>query len=319
MSSMTEVTVVIPCHQAVRTVGLQLEALSRQVDAPQFEVVLVDNRSTDGLAEYASTWANAVSALRVADAHDMAGAGYARNVGVAQSAAEKLLFCDADDLVAPDWVARSAEALDAVDLACGSDVTLADAEFTSVDAIWSEYFEQRSLLPLDLRSAPSDYPIVLGGNLAIRRSVYLDLRGYDPSMTLGNEDNDLAIRAERAGHLVHRAPAMRIAIRERSDLRGFYRRARVAARGHMQLCDRHDLHDVSPHLRGGAWRLDLPRSVVAAARMAGRPAAQRDWPAIATRLGAAIGLWEGQYESWRGTFPAPEPAVGLDDAYREIR
>ena len=43
------VSVVIPVYNGARTLPLQLEALRTQVGAPPFEVIVVDNRSTDDL------------------------------------------------------------------------------------------------------------------------------------------------------------------------------------------------------------------------------------------------------------------------------
>lgn len=306
-----DVSVVIPCHNAARTIGLQLEALARQESATGFEVIVVDNLCTDTSLEEVERWRSGLAGLRVVRAPELPGAGYARNVGVAAARGDKLLFCDADDLVAPDWVDAGAAALDRVELACGVDVTLPDEAFDEVDRLWAEHFAAPTASELQLRETPSDYPILLGGNLAVRRATYLELGGYDASMRSGNEDNDLAVRSERAGHLIHRAPAMRIAIRERADLRGFYRRARVAGRGHVQLVDRHDLRDSSPYLRAGTWRYDLPRALGAAAVMTTRPTARRDWPAVATRVGAAVGLWEGHWLARRSGFEAPDPGRGL--------
>lgn len=42
-------SVVIPCFQAALVLPVQLRALTDQVGAPPFEVIVVDNRSTDAL------------------------------------------------------------------------------------------------------------------------------------------------------------------------------------------------------------------------------------------------------------------------------
>ncbi|GAB3578118.1 glycosyltransferase family 2 protein [Calidifontibacter terrae] len=302
-----DVVVVIPCHNAAATLDLQLEALARQESTPPFEVVVVDNRSTDRLADCLERWLGRTPGLRSVDANAAAGAGYARNVGVAASDAAMLLFCDADDVVGPDWVAAGAAALGKTEVACGADVTLPSSAFVDVDRIWAGHLVALPGGPVQPRREPAPYPIVLGGNLAIRRSAYAAVGGYDPTMVTGNEDNDLAIRLERNDFLIARAPGMRLAIRARGDLRSVYRRARVAGRGHQQLVARHQLQATSPHLRGQAWRADLPRTALAAARMLGRPAARRDWAVIATRLGVAQGLWEGEFLVRTGRFPAGGP------------
>ena len=44
------ISVVIPAYNAERFLPLQLEALDMQSDAPPYEVIVVDNRSSDGTA-----------------------------------------------------------------------------------------------------------------------------------------------------------------------------------------------------------------------------------------------------------------------------
>lgn len=310
MSAGPQVTVLVPCHNAARTLPLQLAALAAQQQAGDFEVLVIDNRSTDASARVVADWQARLPGLRRIPATVHAGAGYARNVGARLAAGSKLLCCDADDVVARDWVARAAEALDEVELACGSDITLRDGEFSSLQHVWRDHLDGMPTSSVQRRTAPAAYPILLGGNLAVRADTFRRIGGFDISMRLANEDNDLAVRAQHAGLLVHRAPAMRIAIRERADLRSRFRRARTAGQGHMQLCRRHDLQSVSPYLSDGRWRTGAIRGVAAAAVMLGRPV-HRDWDAVATRTGAGIGFWEGDLRGRLGRFPEPRIGVGL--------
>ena len=50
---------VVPAFNAAAMIGRQLDALAHQVGAPPFEVVVADNRSTDGTAATARRWAGA--------------------------------------------------------------------------------------------------------------------------------------------------------------------------------------------------------------------------------------------------------------------
>ena len=77
------VSVVIPCFQAQSTIALQLASLSDQVDAPPFEVILVDNDPAQRLEKAAADFlhSNAFE-LRIVPAHEHQGSSYARNVGI---------------------------------------------------------------------------------------------------------------------------------------------------------------------------------------------------------------------------------------------
>ena len=60
MSDAPAVSVVIPCHDAAGLLSLQLAALAGQEEAPDFEVVVVDDRSTDDLAVFADRFEDAI-------------------------------------------------------------------------------------------------------------------------------------------------------------------------------------------------------------------------------------------------------------------
>ena len=83
-----------------------LESLERQIAAfDDFEVVVVDNGSTDETADYLAEWA-AVSPLRCrVVVEPCVGLSHARNAGVAVARGQVVLFID-DDAIAPQgWVA----------------------------------------------------------------------------------------------------------------------------------------------------------------------------------------------------------------------
>jgi GT2 family glycosyltransferase len=101
-SSRPHVTVVVPVHNGAATLERCLDALSASADA-RFDVLVVDDASTDGSGELA-----AGKGVRVARLARRSGPAAARNAGAVQSAGDVLLFVDADVLVRPDTVARAA-------------------------------------------------------------------------------------------------------------------------------------------------------------------------------------------------------------------
>lgn len=313
MSDAPAVSVVIPCHDAAGLLSLQLAALAGQEEAPDFEVVVVDNRSTDDLAEVVRRWAVSLPGVRLVRAERLPGAGYARNVGIGAAQGERLLFCDADDVVARDWVREGAAALEQVEVANGDDVTLPYAEFRSLHNVWDQHLDVIPRGALERAAAPVPYPILLGGNFAARRETLLQVGGFDAGMVDANEDNDLAVRLQRHGHLLHRAHAMLHAARRRASSRGAFDRALRAGRGHVELSVRHGMREQSPHLSRPTWRLDPLRATGAAAKVATRPREERDWPAVATRLGAGLGLWLGEIDRVRGRRHEPAVGVGIEE------
>jgi glycosyltransferase involved in cell wall biosynthesis len=104
---LAEVSVVVPTHDRRRLLVQTLRSIlwQRQVD---FEVIVVDDGSSDGTAEVVAGLGDArVRLLR----HDTPkGVAAARNHGIAEAAGAWLAFCDDDDLWAPDKLARQLQA-----------------------------------------------------------------------------------------------------------------------------------------------------------------------------------------------------------------
>src|SRR5215467_993337 len=98
-----EVSVVVPTHNRLEVLTQVLSALVRQEGAPPFEVVVVDDGSTDGTAE----WLRSRSfdlALRVLTQENR-GPAAARNTGVAVAAGRWVAFLGDDTVPAVGWLA----------------------------------------------------------------------------------------------------------------------------------------------------------------------------------------------------------------------
>lgn len=305
-------SVVVPCHNSAATVGLQLEGLARQVGAPAFEVVLVDNRSADNLAAAAAPWSERLR-LRIVPALDVANPGYARNVGVAHAAGEFLLFCDSDDFVGSGWVAEGCAALTEVPIVNGGALPVPAEEFERGPEHLEGVLRQEGATALDIPEEPEPYPILLGGSCGFRRDVYLAVGGYDAGTPYGVEDNDLALRAQAAGHVIARCSAMRLAYRSRPEAEQTLRRAFAAGNLHLLVAHRHGLFGKSPSLRPG-WFLELPRCAGAAVIMAVRPG-RRDWASLGLRTAMALGTLVGhlRYGLLRRQ-PQQRIGAGLDES-----
>jgi glycosyltransferase involved in cell wall biosynthesis len=83
-----------------------LEALLAQdAEGAEYEVVVVDNGSTDGTRELLDAWrADADGPVRVLE-EARPGVSFARNAGIAAARAPLVAFTDDDVRVSPDWIA----------------------------------------------------------------------------------------------------------------------------------------------------------------------------------------------------------------------
>jgi glycosyltransferase involved in cell wall biosynthesis len=183
------VSVVIVAHNAASTLDDQLRALEHQRFEGPWEVVVVDNGSRDKTAAIARSWLRRLPGLRVVDAPVVHSIPYARNVGVRAARGSRIVMCDADDVVAPGWLAALAKALehDAVVIGPLETSQLRPPQFPAPPVDESE-----------LEQAEGYGRRVVTANLGFRREVFDRLNGFDEGLPRG-EDIDFGWRAIEAG------------------------------------------------------------------------------------------------------------------------
>lgn len=114
-----ELSVIIPCLNAEATLAVQLEALATQQWSEPWELIISDNGSTDNSVEIAREYKHRFPSFRIVDASGRRGGPYALNMGAREAISDRLACCDADDEVAPRWVAAMGDALTRHDVVCG--------------------------------------------------------------------------------------------------------------------------------------------------------------------------------------------------------
>ncbi|MBT2300806.1 glycosyltransferase family 2 protein [Variovorax paradoxus] len=105
------VSIIVPCFNAARFVGKTIESVLAQT-CSSFELIVVDDRSTDESVEIVEAYARGDSRVRLIRMPKNAGAPAApRNAGVAAARGEWVAFLDADDLWHPRKLELQMEAL----------------------------------------------------------------------------------------------------------------------------------------------------------------------------------------------------------------
>lgn len=209
------VSVCIPSLDPGPLLAEQLAALAAQSYGGAWEVVILDNGSTDGSDADALAWAGRLPGLRVERVAER-GISNVRNAARRFARGDLLAFCDADDVVAPGWLAALAAAAEAHDIVGG---LLDDATLNPPHVVrW------RGAIPRDGLMRPLGHlPFAPGGNCAVWADVVDALGGWDTGYVAGSDDVDFSWRAQERGYTVGYAPGAVLAYRYRADRRNLYR------------------------------------------------------------------------------------------------
>lgn len=187
------VSVIIPALNERLVLGRCLDALHRTDQLPD-EIVVIDNGSTDGTAEFAANY----PLVRVLS-EPRKGITFARTTGFDESTGDIIARIDADTVVHPSWTRTIRESFAAHpdwDALAGS---AAIAELSPANQFWFAFWyrgfrwwHQRSI---------GVRPMLYGFNGAIRRTAWekaRELVAMDDQRV--SEDVDVTISLLRTGH-----------------------------------------------------------------------------------------------------------------------
>jgi glycosyltransferase involved in cell wall biosynthesis len=222
------VSVILPVRNAAGTLDRQLGCLAGQHHAGPWEVIVVDNGSTDASAAVARRWADRVPGLQIIDAPVRAGISSARNAGAAVAGGDLLVFCDADDEVAAGWLTALVDAARGMDMVGGyvDEVSLNDPG-RRVSRPPANFGDGLPVL--------NDFlPYASGGNCGIWATVLDSVGGWNERYSRAN-DVELSWRVQLSGYRLGLARDAVTRYRHRSSLRELARQFYGWGRADAQL------------------------------------------------------------------------------------
>jgi glycosyltransferase involved in cell wall biosynthesis len=188
-----KVSVIVPAYNEESHLAKTLESLRGQ-RYRNYELIVVDNNSTDGTNAIARRFADRVL-LETRK-------GYVNAVmrGAAESDGELLTFCDADTLYPADWLQRAVRAMvrnPAAPALYGSCTTHdAGPVMNRINGfVYTQLLRASRLLGLENTS---------GFNFVIRRTAFEAVGGYDTRFAWMSPDVLLGRRLERMGPILFR-------------------------------------------------------------------------------------------------------------------
>ena len=211
-----ELSVIIPCRNVAATLGAQLDALADQQASFPWEVVLVDNGSTDNTVGVAQGFSTRLR-LRIVScpAHTGNPANAARNAGIRAAAADLIALCDGDDVVAEGWVEALGTALREHPCVTGPvDVDLLNPP---------ELADMRGReMGTRMPRFGNAFPFPNGCNMGIRRAVLAGVGWFDEH-TPCLDDQELGMRLHLGGVPLHFVPEAVVHYRYRSGVGAIWR------------------------------------------------------------------------------------------------
>lgn len=276
MADLPTMSVVIACRNSASTLAATLESLAQQQYPGRWEVLIVDNGSTDNTAAVAEDFVDRLPNLTMLHNPDPGYQARAINYGVENSNGDCIIFLDSDDLVGTGYLLHMGRALaTAPVVGAAVDVALLNPPGLR---------ERRDLLQADRVETFFGYlPAVVGAAMGIRRQPLEAVGGWDDALPT-QHDLDVSWRLHRAGYEATFVPEAVLHYRYRDNPRDIFRQEFGYGEGEVALYRKHREH--------GLRRRTLPRVLVAYARLvialAGVPL--NGGPArFATALGASFG------------------------------
>jgi glycosyltransferase involved in cell wall biosynthesis len=232
VSASPRISVVIPVRNGAATIPRCLECLRAQTwPREDFEVLVIDNGSTDGLEAVAGRHPE-VRWLR-----DEGGGSYsARNRGLREARGEVIAFTDADCLPDPSWLERGVAALgrDGAGVV-GGEVIWLDPVGRDLNAC--EILETIMFGLADIRQLIAERGFAITANLFTRRDVVARVGPFDAGLRSAG-DREWVHRAVARGEALRYGGDVIVRHPRRSTLREFLRKQRRLVGGRLMLLRR---------------------------------------------------------------------------------
>lgn len=208
-----QLSVVIPAYNEEKYIGSCLEHLITQAGKDIFEIIVVDNASTDNTSKVAKKY-KGVKVIR----EDRKGLTRARQAGLMAAKGDLVAYIDADTHIKPEWFHRVRREFEKnKKLVClSAPYSLYDASQWKRVATWSYW----NLLAYPTYMLLMKY-MVLGANFVARRSVLLKIGGFDESIEFYGEDTDIARRLHKTGKVKFLRKSLVASSARRMDAEGW--------------------------------------------------------------------------------------------------
>lgn len=237
MSSSPVFSVIIPVYNDPDGLRQTLSSFVDQHDNPEFEIIVVDNDSTDSTPDVISEFEEKYPGLVFGYLEtDIQSSYAARNTGIQHASGEVLAFIDADVTVGERWVADISEKFrsSSVDyLGCNVEMYVPNGE----DSIWARYDVAMGLSMEHYLKTKQFAPTCA---LVIRREVIEQVGSFDETLVSGG-DKEFGNRAAKEGFTMEYSASLKVRHPARTTFQSLVNKSKRIGKGQTQLWRKYDL------------------------------------------------------------------------------
>ncbi|HWP58459.1 MAG TPA: glycosyltransferase [Candidatus Acidoferrales bacterium] len=207
-----KVSVIVCTFNGSRTLSECLESLSR-LDYPDYEVIVVNDGSTDSTARIAHSYG-----FRVITTENR-GLSSARNTGLMAAAGEIVAYIDDDAYADPHWLRYLCATLmnsahvgvGGPNIAPGGDGIVADCVAHSPGN------------PVHILLSDTEAEHIPGCNMAFRKTALEAVGGFDPQFRIAGDDVDICWRLQQKGWTLGYSPGAVVWHHRRNSIRAYWK------------------------------------------------------------------------------------------------
>lgn len=181
------ISVIIPAFNEEKNISKTLQSLIDQKYKEKFEVILVDNNSTDKTVKVASKFLKTLNLKIIIEKRR--GRGNARATGVSKSNGEIVAFLDADTIATSNWLSVIEKSFEKENIVA----VTGPWKFHDVDGATKQFMEKTQELDQLPYRVYRGHFWLNGMNMAILKSAYKKTKGFDRKL---NAHEDIKITEE---------------------------------------------------------------------------------------------------------------------------
>lgn len=197
----SKTSIIVLSYNTLNYTRLCLESIRNYTQPGSYELVVIDNGSQDGSAEWLKEQSDIVLQCNQANRGFPCGC----NQGMRLATGDALLLLNSDTIVTPHWLENMRRALDSEErIGAVSCMTNSCSNMQTIPAVYESLDEMISFAETYNVSDPGKWRPwlrLVGFCLLVKRSVYARLGGFDEQFSPGNyEDDDFTLRIRKAGY-----------------------------------------------------------------------------------------------------------------------